>query len=139
MNMNIGQLTAHELLELCLKAHVLGSEPNEAVMITEQELPLWKTFGDVVVITDITKDMVIKGIQITHYNYQIAVNDKYQGDAGAMLISCLYNEFLPLYYLDHHYLYVKNFKKNEEDVIEVPLIEQPFNADEQSNKAVVHE
>lgn len=137
--MNIGQLTAQQLLELCLKAHVLGSEPNEAVMITEQELPLWKIFGDIVVITDITKDMAIKGNQVSHYNYQITVNSKYQGDAGVMLISCLYNEFLPLYYLDHHYNYVKNFNKIEEDVIEVPLLEQPFNANEHSNKEATYE
>lgn len=119
MNMNINKLTATELMGFCLKVYMVAN--NVPVLITEEELPLWKTFSDLIVIVEIAKDQSCK--------YQVSLNTKHQEDTSILLINCLYNEFLPLYYLDHHHLYASFKRNNDYDEIEVPLLEQPFNSD----------
>lgn len=128
MNLNISKLETRQLFELILKVQLLMSVPNEPLLITPDELPIWQTLGDVVVITD--NNFARPYI----YTHKVILNTHIKL-AAEELIFRVFNEFLPFYYLDHinQYKAIVDAKYGVEEV-SVPLLKNPFNADEQPTK-----
>lgn len=128
MNLNIPKLETRQLFELILKVQLLVSVPNEPLLITPDELPIWQTLGDVVIITDNNFSRPYL------YTHKITLNTQIKL-AAEELIFRVFNEFLPFYYLDHinQYKAIVNAKYELEE-ISAPLLKKPFNADEQPSK-----
>lgn len=119
-NIHIPFLNEYQLINLVLQVHTLSAAIKGNIYITDQELPFWAMFNDLIILTDVEQAQELK---------QVSLNEKYQGDAACILISRLFNEFLP-----HYYSVYQNIYFQQSDEVIVPLLDTPFNADEQANK-----
>ncbi|UYZ83112.1 hypothetical protein MTZ49_10925 [Entomomonas sp. E2T0] len=128
MNLNIPKLETRQLFELILKVQYLVSVPTEHLLITSEELPIWRTLGDVVIITDINVSRPFI------YTHKVFINTQHKL-AAEELIFRIFNEFLPFYYLDriNQYKAIVDAKYGIEEIT-VPLLKKPFNANEQPTK-----